>query len=86
MKFVSFLNAANVYPNPSLGDVTVELTGLTILSVDVYDVKGQLVKKFEIRDGLNKADLNLNGLPMGVYTLAIETPGSPVFKKIVIQQ
>jgi hypothetical protein len=86
MKFVSFLNAANVYPNPSLGDVSVELTGLTILSVDVYDVKGQLVKKFEIRDGLNKADLNLNGLPMGVYTLAIETPGSPVFKKIVIQQ
>lgn len=86
MKFISFLNAAKVYPNPSMGDVTVELTGLTLNTISVFDVKGQLVKKYEIQDGLEKVDLNLKGLPMGVYTLAIETPGSPVFKKIVIQQ
>lgn len=86
MEVVSFLNATKVYPNPSRGDVTVEVTGMNIQTVNVYDAKGQLVRKVEVQDELNKIELNLNGLPMGVYTLAIDTPGNPVFKKVVIQE
>jgi hypothetical protein len=70
----------SVYPNPSSGQVFIELkNGGKPLAINLYDVSGRNlpIKK------LNHNNLDISALPPGVYWLKIEDDGQPTWKKIV---
>ena len=60
------MGTITVYPNPTTGRVTIVTDD--IRRVDVYNVNGQRVVTT-----FGSAELDLSGLPSGVYTLRIET-------------
>ena len=72
-----------VYPNPTTGKVFISLIDSEYknLSVEVFDVKGQVVYKTL----LNSNELNLEGLEAGVYTIRIADGNNTYLKKIIIK-
>ncbi|MEM6765085.1 MAG: T9SS type A sorting domain-containing protein [Bacteroidota bacterium] len=58
----------SVYPNPSTGMFTIEAAKRG--KVELYDVKGGLVRKFKIHKGINQLDTE--GLTAGIYSLVFE--------------
>jgi hypothetical protein len=82
---VSFLNAFQLYPNPTKGEINISTTGIVITGVSVTNVNGQLVKEIAVDGIFTELRLNLSEFPTGVYFVIIENIGNPVVKRVVVQ-
>ena len=75
-----------VYPNPCTdGKITVELNNQEISEVSLTNITGKEVflKKFQIAE--NKKQIQLNGIPNGLYIIRIKTSDQKqVVKKLMI--
>jgi Zn-dependent metalloprotease len=73
-----------IYPNPvKNGTFTIE-NNKKEASFEIYDVSGKLVKQTEkLNKGTNK--INISGIEKGVYILKINSQGSAISKKIIIE-
>ena len=69
--------SVSVYPNPAREKITIE--GAEAAEVQVYNAFGQLVKTTQ-----NTNEVNLEGLPQGVYLLRVRDAEGTVFAKRVI--
>ena len=68
-----------VHPNPTSGFVRIEGTNVT--KVKVYNALGQLMRTMQSTN-----ELNLKGLPLGIYTLCITNQeGFVVTKKVMVE-
>ncbi|MCX6303830.1 MAG: T9SS type A sorting domain-containing protein [Bacteroidetes bacterium] len=77
-----------VYPNPTSGSVTLELSsepGGSAVSVCCYDNMGSLVMEEAYHAG-KKHELSLAGRAPGIYLLRVMTDGRAGLKKIIKQQ
>ncbi|MCX6226734.1 MAG: T9SS type A sorting domain-containing protein [Bacteroidia bacterium] len=70
------INRVHVFPNPSSGQVTLELnTQLPDeFKLRIYSVTGQLVleKTISCHSGINTEAIDLNGQPQGIYMLSLQ--------------
>jgi hypothetical protein len=73
-----------VYPNPSNGAITIQLTDATDYEVKVYDVRGVCVSKESVTTV--KHQIDLTHLPNGVYFLNAIGNDKSFQQKIVIQK
>ncbi len=78
-----------VYPNPTMGDITLEsyfLKGSQI-TIRIADCKGSIVfmKKYKSINGKNRIPLNLEMLEPGTYNLSIEEKNQNKSLKIVLK-
>ena len=64
-----------VYPNPAKGSVTI--SGNHIVSVQVVDNLGKIIKTQTLKDATNPT-LSVSGLPVGVYHLRVQTTDGKV--------
>ena len=74
-----------IYPNPTTGNFTLELTGLDEIqpvTVMVYSMQGNKVLSI-ILEGKKKYDLSLSGKPTGLYFVRVVTEGIAETVKIV---
>ena len=72
-------SASILYPNPTIGIVHIE--GEAIAEIKVYNTLGQLVKTVK-----NTNEVDLKGLPKGIYTLRIACENGPdLSKKVVLE-
>ena len=76
-------NAIAIYPNPSNGLYTVELSNETTASIEVYNVLGKLVQSIPQAD--SKTMIDLTGFPKGVYLVNIFSNGEQTSKKIILE-
>jgi hypothetical protein len=76
-----------VFPNPSLGQFTVELDLLGLVSLQVFDARGALVHNevFTSSGSRTQRNLNLSALAKGNYTLQVQNNGGTVNQQIVIE-
>ncbi len=78
----------NLYPNPSQGLFNLELNSSSAQSIqlNVFDLTGKVIYEslIEGRTGDFQEELNLLGLPNGIYLLQIEQGGQYLNKKLVI--
>ena len=74
-------NLIAIYPNPTNGKLTVSGTGLQVSRIDIYDVYGKLLQTLAVNDVV--ADLDVSGLPAGLYFLRIQTDNGAVTKRFV---
>ncbi len=71
-----------VYPNPSVGPISVHLNGKNYMqSIELMDIRGVVLKRLP-RVNPKHEVLDLTDLPQGVYLLKVETPLGPIVKKI----
>lgn len=71
-------NSCSIYPNPTSSLLYMESTDQG--SVEMYDLKGQLVHNSPLYSG--KSSIDLSGLKQGTYVLRVKTNTS-VFHKII---
>ncbi|HEY6143118.1 MAG TPA: T9SS type A sorting domain-containing protein [Flavobacterium sp.] len=73
----------SVYPNPTKGDLHIDNSILE--KATVYDALGKLVKTTSFANGSNNNSINLAGLPKGIYYIYLESYGSTIVKKIIVE-
>lgn len=77
-------NQFNIYPNPAKGGIfTIENTKNEAV-FELYDVSGRLIKKAE-KLNRGKNNIHIDGVQKGVYLVKINSEGSTVSKKIVVE-
>lgn len=85
----SNLANASLYPNPAQHNATVgiELKDNSTVMVKIYNTIGQVVRtvKAEGIIGENNINLNLEGLPAGIYLVNIKAAGLTSTKKLIIE-
>ena len=80
--------AFEVFPNPTNGEVNLNLKKYaeTDFSVEVFNLVGQRLKRFEFAVGTTFETIDLSGLPQGVYNLSLTTlDGQRETKKIILE-
>ena len=81
---------ANVYPNPFLDELTVELSnfGEATVNVEVYDMLGRMyaMEKVESPMGYHMMTLNLGDLAPATYCVRIISGDTMIVKKVVKQK
>ncbi|UOQ97734.1 T9SS type A sorting domain-containing protein [Hymenobacter sp. 5317J-9] len=79
---------ARLWPNPTAGAATLEVPGLRAqppVPVEVLNALGQVVRArvVPVRGGVARAELNLTGLPPGVYAVRLRAAEGAVVKRFV---
>lgn len=72
-----------LYPNPAIDQVQVE-TDREILSVRLYDITGRLMLSKEPR--ATKTMLSVNGMPVGIYILNVQTTEGTLIRKLSVKR
>jgi hypothetical protein len=68
------MNGFNVYPNPFRGDLTIEITENSSVSIKLYDNTGRLILNDQLSQLMNTIDLSM--LAVGNYQLVLQTEGA----------
>jgi uncharacterized repeat protein (TIGR01451 family) len=71
-----------VYPNPTNGIFTIELTTKEKQSIQMYDITGNVVLSQSVENG--KAIIDANHLAAGIYNISIKGDSGIANKKLVI--
>ena len=75
-----------LYPNPTTGQVNIELPdGKYMNQVEVYALNGQRVHHVEMDMPLKSTSMDLTGLPSGMYQVKVLTPDGYANKAIEIR-
>jgi len=72
---------ANIFPNPTKGQLVIETSDTDDKSIQIFDLNGQHVFRQMISDNSN---IDLSNLNEGVYNLTIKTVDKITNKKLVI--
>jgi hypothetical protein len=79
-------NLLSVSPNPTSGWLQISLPeGNTLEAVRVMDLSGKTVRNLEPGDAASKIELDLSGLPKGIYALQARAEGQVFVKKVVVE-
>lgn len=76
----------NVWPNPSNGNVNIQLATSDKVNVVLYDMRGRNVYNnvFNSTGAMFNQELNFNGLEKGIYMLSVESEGKKATKKLIL--
>ena len=75
-----------IYPNPAIFSTSVTITGATnpgISKVQMTNASGEVVRTFSIETDV-VTNLDLNGLPAGIYQLQSSDLATPLSKRFII--
>jgi PKD repeat protein len=83
----AFARDANIFPNPATGSVTIDLGQATRPLIGLRSTDGRMVREWQFsKSGTNfREDLDLQGIPGGLYFLDIRTKEGSVVKKLQVQ-
>ncbi len=70
-----------LYPNPTTGDVTIQLTGNTVKTIQVMDFTGRIVLSNTTSD--EKVNMNLSALAKGIYYVRVQSNNTTEVSKLI---
>ncbi len=79
----SEFNKAIIYPNPTKGEINI--LNISLEKATVYNVLGQLVKRFVLDSANTNNTINLSGLPKGVYFVYLINQDAASVKKVIVE-
>ncbi|MNV07670.1 hypothetical protein D3C71_981130 [compost metagenome] len=82
-------NAANVnvniFPNPVVGEATIEVNGATASAITVVDLTGKVVYTTNASEDTSKVSFSTANFSAGVYTVNVSTEKGTITKKMVVK-
>lgn len=75
----------NVYPNPVVGEATIEVNGAVASTITVVDLAGKVVYTTNATEGTSKVSFSTANFSAGVYTVTVATSAGTVTKKMVVK-
>lgn len=77
-----------LYPNPTTGDIIVELTNSTNKKseIQVFNSKGSFQNKYALHSGFNKINIPLSKCPNGISLVGFYVEGKQVFVEKVVKE
>ncbi|WP_338732335.1 reprolysin-like metallopeptidase [Mangrovimonas cancribranchiae] len=77
----------NVYPNPSQGSFTVQLSTMDNVSLSMMDIRGRVVYNESFNNSNNTfiQQVNVGEIASGIYLLQVEAEGRKSTKKLIIK-
>jgi len=83
------VNSIEIFPNPASSNATiaVDLKEEGMVSVNVYNTVGQLVKSSNAKGnmGENKINMSLDNLNTGIYVVKVQVGNTTSTKKLIVQ-
>jgi len=83
-----FANNLNMYPNPTNGEVTVEviLENAAAIDMQILDITGRIVysEAFSLNQGLNTMPINLSFLSQGIYIVNFKNSDISLNRKLIL--
>lgn len=81
-------NAFKVYPNPTTGNVFIDIITESSdeVQLDVYNTTGQNVQSTQLPSQTTRFELNMNELPIGIYVLRFAVDNKVTTKKLILQR
>ncbi len=80
----------DIYPNPSTGSFNLKIAGAgcELCNVEIYNSLGVLIwKQNDIRaNGKSITKVDMEGVPAGLYTVALISKSGTMFKKLIISR
>ncbi len=82
---ISISEQVRLFPNPTLGRVTIDLGGLEgVSAIQVFDLLGNPLITKELEGRVAKhVEMDLSQLPVGIYLVRVTAQGATVTKKVV---
>jgi hypothetical protein len=77
------LNATMIYPNPSKGMFTVKAKS-ALKSINIYAHTGAFLKSIQVT-AFENTEVNLEGLPTGIYLLELQNDNDQSWKRVIIE-
>jgi hypothetical protein len=77
--------AMNVYPNPTEGVFTINMTGLSDATIEVIAVDGSLVYSEKTNGAQSVKEINLSGAAAGVYLVRVTDAANVVTTRLIKQ-
>ena len=74
-------NLTTIYPNPTSGIIALDGFNEDILTIEVFDIIGNL--KLQVKDCKSQNHIDMSGLTNGIYSVRISTNNGLVTRKIV---
>lgn len=71
---------ANIFPNPATDVISIK--GVQMQQIEIFDVSGKLMGKWEVAESNNLFEINLSNYPSGIYAIRITTGDGIIMKKI----
>lgn len=88
-KDIDFVQSLILYPNPNAGRMTIEIHSLASRHLDIKlaDVLGREIYQTEIQlsAGVNKTELNPDGILPGTYFVKIESTDGMIVRKMLVK-
>mgnify|MGYP001413183844 CR=1 FL=1 len=78
-----YYNGINVYPNPSNGEISIDIADINAYNLSVLDILGKEVYSAKIND--SKFKINLSHLEKGVYLIELKNNLTKLSNEIIIQ-
>ena len=79
------INSFNIYPNPAISTLNVEITGSLKNRITIYDINGRKISNFVFNHG--NFSLPLTSLLNGVYILELQPEsGNRIIKRFVVSK
>ncbi|WP_341908261.1 T9SS type A sorting domain-containing protein [Fluviicola taffensis] len=75
----------NVFPNPVVGEATIEVNGAVASAITVVDLAGKVVYTTNAAEGTSKVSFSTANFSAGVYTVNVSTNAGTVTKKMVVK-
>lgn len=91
-KINNVVNSLSVYPNPVTENATVtfNVANTTVMSVNVYNVQGQLIaelaKNHVFATGVNTLNLSTENIPTGLYMVTFVSKEGVLTHKVIVQK
>jgi len=86
---ITGLSAVYLYPNPNDGKFNLEIvtTKRIVVSISIYDARGQIVSSMEPVEVLGKSSnrIGLSDIKPGIYYVAVENSEGSVSKKFIVR-